>query len=562
MPRKPNPRALAATFLLISATLSVVILGVRNLYDDEISSLDLVTTPARNILQITAQGDVHPPGMYLLAHLAHSILPSFRWMNLFPWLILYTGLAIFLLQVTPLLDRTRSQVCLLLLATLHPQLLLWSTTFRWYSWWTGLALITLTAALQPRDPNPRLGNARALTLGLLMACLFYLNYITFLFASALCAAMLLRYRSQPGRRLLPPALLILGVFLALIAPQLHTMVNVHIPNGRAQTSGLADSIIRLLLSVAASEAYMPWHPLAILASLLFAAFCIAGIIALAGLYRGRRAPTLDAESANRTRPDIALASIALFGLLFVVLVAVSGLGGKPRNGLLLIPVLAPVAALIAGALRPRMQNAILIFLALWSVVGAAHILGRYRLSKASMNDRPEQVVAFVAQTTRPGCAIVVTYDITLTFSIAQANLPRVLILSPFDSTIFGGFRALPGGECAHTSLYAVQSYLGNSSSWEHTLNEQLQSSTQFIEGRPRTDSFTFDPEAARKRNLSRIPGLHDDLSSAAQLPDYRYVVTSGPIDPASLEALRKRVPDFSAGNSNSRADNPTQPASK
>src|ERR1039458_5885817 len=172
MQRKPTPRALATAFLLLSATLSVIILGVRNLYDDEISSLDLVTTSARNILQVTAHGDVHPPGMYLLAHVAYSILPSFRWMNLFPALILYTGLTVFLLQVTPLFASTRSQFCLLLIATLHPQLLLWNTTFRWYSWWTGLALITLTVALQPRNPKPNLGTSRALTLGLLLACLF------------------------------------------------------------------------------------------------------------------------------------------------------------------------------------------------------------------------------------------------------------------------------------------------------------------------------------------------------------------------------------------------------
>src|SRR6202041_2210215 len=136
-------------------------------------------------------GDIHPPGMYLLAHFAYSVLPSFRWINLFPCLLLYTGLAFFLLQIAPLFAGTRSQLCLLLIATLHPQLLLWSTTFRWYSWWTGLALITLTAALQPRKLRPTLSVPRALTLGILLGCLFYLNYITFFFVFALGAAVLL-----------------------------------------------------------------------------------------------------------------------------------------------------------------------------------------------------------------------------------------------------------------------------------------------------------------------------------------------------------------------------------
>src|ERR1039458_5935098 len=70
------------------------------------------------------------PGMYLLAHLAYRVVPSFRWMDLFPCLFVYAGLAIFLYQVTPLFARTRSQLCLLLLATLHPQLLLWRSEER------------------------------------------------------------------------------------------------------------------------------------------------------------------------------------------------------------------------------------------------------------------------------------------------------------------------------------------------------------------------------------------------------------------------------------------------
>jgi len=84
MPRKPNPRTLAVAFLLVSAALSVVLLAVRNLYDDEIMSLDLVAGSVANILRASAEGDVHPPGMYLLAHIAFRILPSFRWMNLLP----------------------------------------------------------------------------------------------------------------------------------------------------------------------------------------------------------------------------------------------------------------------------------------------------------------------------------------------------------------------------------------------------------------------------------------------------------------------------------------------
>jgi hypothetical protein len=549
--RKLNPHTLAAALIAVSAAFSVTVLAVRNLYDDEISALDLITSPIANILRTTAAKGVHPPGMYLLAHVAYRVVPSLRWMDLFPCLFVYAGLAIFLYQVTPLFARTRSQLCLLLLATLHPQLLLWNTTFRWYSWWTGLALITLTATLQPRNPRPTLGAVRALALAVLLACLFYLNYITLLFVVALGAAMLLRYRARGWKRLLLPALLMLGVFCVLIAPQLHTMIAVHIPDSGDQRFNLVSSFLRLLQSISTSEAYLPWHPLAILAGLLFATLCVVGSIA--GLRLLRRSASTDASGSG-------LASLLVFGLLFFLLVAVTGLGGKPRNGLLLIPVLASAAALIVGTLRPRAQNAILLFFALWSAVGIAHILGRYGLTKASMNDRPEQVVAFVRQTAGPGCAIVVTHDIGLAFSLAQANLPRTLIVSPYLPPIFGGSRSLPGGDCAQTRLYAVESYLGASSPWTQTLGSELKFSTGFIHGQPRVDRFSFDADARRKRSLARIPGLGGDLAAAAALPDYRYVVTSGPVDRTDLEAMRKRIPDFFSSDDAIPSEGPPKPS--
>jgi hypothetical protein len=539
--QRNNPRTLAAAFLLVSVALSIALLAARNLYDDEVASLPIITSSLKHILEIKARSDVHPPGMYLLAHIAYLILPSFRWMNLFPGAVTYAGLAVFLFQITPLFARTRSQLCLLLLATLHPQLLMWGGTFRWYGWWTGLALITLIIALQPRNPRPTLGSARALTVGLLLACLFYLNYITFLFAFALGAAMLLRYRTQPWKRLLMSALLTLGVFTALIAPNLHTMLAVHLPASRTQRSGLAASFLRMLQSIAVSEAYLPWHPLAVLAGILFAVLCVRGLISLLRLYRAPRSSEI--PDAGPAEPAPPLASLALFGLLFFLLVAGTGLGGKPRSGLLLIPVLAPIAAWIVGTLRPRVQDAILIFIAIWSAVGAVHMLGRYGLTKTAMMDRPEQVAGFVQQTTGPACSVVVTYDAELAFTLAQSNLPRLLIVSPFAGPIFGGSHTLPS-DCTRTILYVVESYVGGDSDWARTIHAEIQSSTQFIQSQPQTSSFSFDPDAAHKRSLARIPGLGGDLASAARLPDYRYVVTFGPIDPASLKILRSRLPDF------------------
>jgi hypothetical protein len=558
MPRRPTPRALATAFLLVSAAISVLLLALRNLYDDEIMSLDLLSRSVHHILTVSAEGDVHPPGMYLLAHLAHNILPSYRWMNLFPALALYAGLTVFLFAVIPLLTSLRAQLCLLLLATLHPELLMWSNTYRWYCWWTGLALVALTIALQPSQGRPTLSASRSAALALLLAALFYLNYITLLFALALVAAMLLRYRAQPRAQLLARSLLTAVVFVILIAPQLHTMLAVHLPAGRAQRYPLAASALRLIESIAASEAFLPWHPLAVLADLLFGFLCAAAILTL------RR---LDRSGSDATRPPTAnalqnpLAPIVLFGLLFFLLVALSGLGGKPRNGLLLIPVLAVVAALAVDTLHPRAQIAVLLFFALWSTIGAIHMLGRYGLTKATMDDRPEQVVDFVQQTSGPNCAVVVTYDPALAFSFAQATLPRTLIVSPFRGPIFGGSRPLPAGDCAHPRLYAVESYLGGPALHVMTYNGERAIAEQYIKGAPATGYFSPDPYAGAKRRLARFASLSNDPAGFARLPDFRYVVRSGLTDRATLDPMRRRMPDFRSGyiiGPNEDQETPTQ----
>jgi hypothetical protein len=544
MQGKPKASSLAAAFLLLSAALSVVLLAVRNLYDDEIFSLDVVMRPVREIVRLTAEGDVHPPGMYLLAHFAWRMVPSFRWMNLFPGMVFYAGLAVFLLQVAPLFARLRTQMCLLLLAALHPQLLMWSATYRWYGWWMGIALIALTVALQPRETRPALGAARAVALGLLLACLFYLNYITLLFGLALGAAMAVRYRGRPRSELAWRAALIAAVFSSLIVPQLRTMIAaIHSPEAAAQRYGVVVSALRLVQSVGASEAYLPWHPVAIAADLVFAGLCVWGAAVL--LRRGHR-DRAGAGEAGASELSGSLASIALFGVVFFALVAGSGLGGRPRNGLLLVPVLAVVGAMIVDTLRPRVQDAVLVFLAVWSGVGIAHMLGRYGMTKATMNDRPEQVIGFVRQTSGQGCAVVVTYDSGLAFALAQAKLPEALIVSPFRGQVFGGASALPAG-CERPRLYVAESYLGGDTSAVRTMDAELESAMRSIEGEVRVDRFSFDPDAARKRRLARFAAPGGELGDVARLPDYRYVVRSGAMERSEYEAMRRWMPHFKSG---------------
>jgi hypothetical protein len=72
-------RALTAIFLAISFLASLRFLSVRNTYDDENSTLAYVNSFVGQIVQMANTRDVHPLGMYLLAHFAYQAIPSPRW---------------------------------------------------------------------------------------------------------------------------------------------------------------------------------------------------------------------------------------------------------------------------------------------------------------------------------------------------------------------------------------------------------------------------------------------------------------------------------------------------
>lgn len=358
-------------------------------------------------------------------------------------------------------------------------------------------------------------------------------------------------QGQKRERPWPRVLVCLAVFALLIAPQLHTFVAVHLPDSHAQRYSIAASILRLVQSIVVSEAFLPWHPFAILAGCGFAGL----VAACAGPLRGR-------VRMGGSWPEWASATTAIgvFGVAFFLLVALSGLGGKPRNGLLLVPVVAVAAAQIADTLRPRVQGVVLACFALWSVTGTAHMLGRYGLAKSTMIDRPEQAVALIRSALgaqgQPACAVVVTYDSILAFTLAHADIPHLTLISPYRGAIYGGEAggplSRPPAGCASTRLFLVRSYLGGPPGPEAAYNREEDAAAQFFVAAPgaapQIDRLSPDPDAAAKRRLAHVPALGGDLEAVSRLPDYRYTVASGPIDPADLAALRTQLYSFPSGN--------------
>lgn len=511
--------------LIVSFALSLGCVATRNIYDDEHSSLYFVRLSTSQIIQAANSSDVHPPGMYLLTHYAFKAIPSPRWMTLAVLVLMYAGLAVFVRNVTPLFATMRGRICFLALATLSPQLLMWGLTFRWYGWWTPLALIVLVHALQPEKVEvPHISYVRSSVVGILLAALFYINYITLLFTLALSAAVAFRYGSRPWKRYV----VALIVFLLLVSPQLRAFYAVHLPGNHGQRANPLVSSARLLQGTFISEAYLPWHPIAVAALLCFGALITFGIL------RTIRPSSLSGALLATKR---GLPSVILFAAVFFMLVALSGLGMKPRNALILIPTLAPLFALIVESLPSRaLQSMLLVFFFLWEGVGIEHLILRRGLAKSNMNNHPEEVITYIRQASG-SCSIVVTYDPLLTLRLEESSLPNLLVLAPPDSTLAVHRSAFNREACRVTDIYWVTSYLGGMGAGGEQLAKEMFAAKSPLKGQEQTRNFSYDPDAAGKRRFK----LSDDRS---ELPDYRYVVQSARISAKDLSESLKLLPDY------------------
>jgi hypothetical protein len=247
------------------------------------------------------------------------------------------------------------------------------------------------------------------------------------------------------------------------------------------------------------------------------------------------------SAINESPEPRTFASIIFFALLFFAFVATSGIGIKPRNGLLLAPLLAVPIAFILGSIRWQVQSATLILITLWVGFGAEHLLLREGLAKSNMINRPEEVTSYIRDAQGGNCSVVVTYDSLLTLTIATANLPRTTLLTP---EIF----PLPihletSSQCDAENLYLVRSSLNDiTAASQITAEMNIVSSTL---PNAKTLNFSLDPDAATKRRFGSLLGRSD-------VPDYRYVVTSAQISPTRLSEIENQLHHFAPADGSSK----------
>ncbi|MBN2455223.1 MAG: hypothetical protein JXB29_01595, partial [Sedimentisphaerales bacterium] len=358
----PQEKKKLVAFIVISLAsiaLSLCFLNVRNFIEDELSTFGPIRMPVTDIWhwsnfketlpletsEMYSQeiklllDDVHPPGAYVLSRIFYLIFNSERWTALGPVLILYSGLLLFAFRTANYFsDRLSVLVLFLLICLMHPHVLMWGSSIRWYPYWTGLGLIALVLGLnigqEASSENFAIpSKGKCLVIGGIITAMLYIEYVTFLYVLAFTIAWLFRYAIN--RKSVTRLLIILFLFLVLSSPQFGPLLGKHMGNAGTltksgqwisiQRTSLLVSALRLGHGILVGEAFLPWHPIV---PIFVLAVVIPGFLS---------ALRFILANIGRQLPKLLLGGnpvwlvLPVFFLVMFSLVIFSGLGGKPRG---------------------------------------------------------------------------------------------------------------------------------------------------------------------------------------------------------------------------------------
>ena len=506
--------------LLLSIVASLCILSTRNLYEDEVNSFLLIQQPIIDIWRAANHTDVHPPGMYVLSHLFYELIPSERWMTIGPLAILYAGLGFFVYRCRNLAAPGRlATITFFAAALLHPQILMWGNSVRWYPYWTSLALVVLALVLQLQvatdDELLPLSQSKALFLGVLIGVMFYINYSTLPYLFALVVSYLFRYplKSQYVDR----AVRMVIAFAFCAAPQVMPMVKVHLANFATQKASRVAALAKLSDGITLSEAMLPWH----LIGCLFLVFvCVPAIwYYVRGISSTKMNKAADLLKFGQPAwPSLICFAIVLFGIAIA-----SAAGAKARSFLLLCPI---IALLIARSIKPGVWGYIrAALLILWIGGGVYNLVARQETSKGEFNDHGEEVVRLIHKQADGKRALIFVHEPPLTYLLNRAaQNQRWQVCSVVEDYVHHVPSASIESFDQPDYVFVVQSYVGALHEHEQELNLALTTARNTILA-PRQQGVSPDRDVLWKK---RIPGME---AATRTMPEYRFVVTYGPPRP-------------------------------
>ena len=357
--------------LMIAATLQFADLGGKSLWDDEVTTVTIANNDSLGeVYSDYRLTERQPPLHYFLLHGWTRIAGASDWAVRVPSALFSIGSVLLLAWIGVRVAGRRVALLAAYLLAISPCLLLFGSMARYYSLALFLVLLSTAAlleALHRRQTSPGTRAVWALYVIASVAMLLtsYTNLVFFVAQVLLAAFLLGRATGAPAgdgdpadkrlvrRRAIVSQAAIAGSFAVWVAVDLGRLVDFAASDRQFAIGGWKETVLAGVYPFYAwtlGETIFPWHPAAILAIVVLVPVAALGLIRLAtGPPRGRT-PIIALATAVvltlvsfqffvRDLPFEALASRAIGGLPFLLLIVAAGLASLPRG--------ARVAALVA-----------------------------------------------------------------------------------------------------------------------------------------------------------------------------------------------------------------------
>jgi hypothetical protein len=465
---KVDPMALRwwAAFTALAVLFVQVALSSSG-FDDEMANMELIEHLGTwaTVLQMQHE-DVHPPLGYLFNGVLHAATGDWALVRVASAMLYLASLAGFIRFVHR--EQGEGAAWLALgVAGLSPAALIWCTSLRWYAYFMPLLWWSLTL------PADRAGWWYRIKPALAWLIMAHISYAALVMGPVLVLWWALSDRSPWPVQLRRHGPAWALAMLAYI-PQAWTLLTVHGPNSAGQTGGLFKSLMGVGISLASNQGLFP-----------ISVAGVASALAWLTLYA-----LLGRDAWRRRENVLALVCFTLGVACFVA----SGLGGKFRNLLLLLPFQAAVLAWGHRALRDsRLAQAAVALVLVGNVVGLVNVAGHVDTTKNSWNlpvaDYLRQVDAMTQGCAQPPA--VYTFDPVL----ARATRQRHPDWQVGDYFARYGRHELKASHCT----LVLHTYRGALSTERHEALQQAESAL----GLPLAQASTvgLDPSAALKRKL-------------------------------------------------------------
>lgn len=348
----------------------ISILGVLNgaPYDDEIFNISIVgNSDLKAIVRFINAENLHPPGSYVINKLLFEALGSWSAVKIAGGLFNAFGLAFFLDQTVGIIDNRRRVILSFLLAT-AASMVMWGASVRWYAYFNPIFVITSGVLLFSNLSR----TIRTVFLTSSAVLLFYIGYLSIVAVPVLLVLHFGRDLSDLKWRDCSVLVVCGCVAMVLCAPQLDILLHVHFQNCDGQLSNPMAAFIQTMMTLIWGNAVFPIAALPV-------AFGVVAAVGYGYMALSRRISQLD---------GVVLAA------LFVALIAMTltGVGGRARNSIFLMPLVALTLSSAMMALPSRLTPLAAFVLVAYQLQGIVNVILHQNTIKGSYNSHYYQAI--------------------------------------------------------------------------------------------------------------------------------------------------------------------------